>query len=465
MEAEPHQPILKAIARLAPFAILSFILQNAYNQLDAWFLGQISPAASNALGLFMFVQIANFGVILVFARGTQSLVGRRIGAGQREGAALALAQGLGLALRVVVPLTVLQWIFAPQILGFMGGEGAAVEQASLFLRTLFLFMPALFLSPILDFSFQALGDTRTPFRLQLLALGVNAALNWLLVFPHGLEGAGLRTEFGGWGVVGSAIATGVSRLLAGLLGLLIFVRRYGFVALLARASYRSDKRVVGEILRVGLPAGSSTLLYALVGLFVMQVVGRFGQDAYGAYGIGLRGVESFSFMIVLGIGTATATVCAHAAGAGDFARVRRAGHVGAATGAACMLLTGMIFRLFPSELAGIYTDHPALRMQAAHYIGAMALCQVPQSLEMIYGDAMAGAGSTARTVMIQVPGNALRIPLAWLFAVALGWGLDGVWWAIIVSAALKGAGVAALYLSSSWEGAMHRGRELLREAH
>ena len=83
---------------------------------------------------------------------------------------------------------------------------------------------------------------------------------------------------------------------------------------------------------------------------------------------------------------------------------------------------------------------------------------------MIYGDAMAGAGSTARTVLIQVPGNALRIPLAWLLAVTLGWGLPGVWMAIIASAFLKGAGVTALYLSSAWERAMHRGRELLLEA-
>jgi MATE family multidrug resistance protein len=276
---------------------------------------------------------------------------------------------------------------------------------------------------------------------------------------------GAALDFGGWGVAGSAVATGVSRLLAVILGWLIFVRRYHFAALLERKSYRSDRRVAGEILRVGLPAGSSTLLYSVVGVFLMQVVGRFGQDAYGAYGIGFRGVESFSFMIVLGIGTATATVTAHAVGAGDFARVRRAGHVGAATGATAMLLTGMIFRFFPSELAGIYTQHAALQLQAATYIRAMALCQVPQCLEMIYGDAMAGAGSTARTVMIQIPGNALRIPLAWLFAVSLGWGLDGVWAAIIVSAVLKGAGVTALYLSHAWEGAMHRGRELLLEAH
>src|SRR5262245_27171480 len=98
----------------------------------------------------MMVQIANFGVVLIVARGTQSLVGRRLGAGQGVGAALATAQGLGLAARFVLPFAALQWIFAPQMLHFMGGRGEAAEQAVLFLRTLYLFMPALFIQPALD---------------------------------------------------------------------------------------------------------------------------------------------------------------------------------------------------------------------------------------------------------------------------------------------------------------------------
>jgi putative MATE family efflux protein len=458
------QPVFRALVRLAPAAALAFILQNAYNQLDAWFLGQVSATASNALGLFMMVQIANFGFILVLARGTQSLVGRHAGAGQRDRAQAALAQGLGLALRVVVPLVLLQWIWAPELLAFMGGEGDVVAAAAVFLRTLFCFMPFLFLGAILDFSFQALGDTLTPFLLQCLALAVNAVLNWVLVLPHEVALGGETLAVGGLGVMGSALATGLSRVLSSLLALRIMVRREGFDTLLVPASYRVAGRVVREILRVGLPAGASTLLYALVGMGVLQVVGRFGQDAYGAYGIGFRGVESFAFMIVLGIGTATATVAAHAAGAGDLARVRRAGHVGAATGVLVMALFTLLFLLAPRTLAGIYTEDAGLLDAAALYIATMALCQMPQALEMIYGDAMAGAGSTARTMGISVTGNALRIPLAWLFAVTLGWGLVGVWYAIVASAALKGLAMVALFVSGRWEHAMHRGRELLDAA-
>jgi len=178
------QPILRAIARLAPFAILSFILQNAYHQLDAYFLGQVSSTASNAMGLLMMVAIANFGFILTLARGTQSLVGRRVGAKSPEGAAIALGQGLGLAMRVVVPLAALQWIFAPEILTALGGSPEVVAAGTRYLRVLYIFMPFLFISPIQEFSFQAMGDTGTPFRLQLLAVGSNGLMTWLLVFQH-----------------------------------------------------------------------------------------------------------------------------------------------------------------------------------------------------------------------------------------------------------------------------------------
>jgi len=458
-----REPILSAIARLAPWAVLSFVLPNSYNQLDAWFLGRVSATASNALGLFMMVQIANFGVILVLARGTQSLVGRRIGAAQPEGASLALAQGIGLAMRIVVPFTIVQWIFAPQILGFMGGDQATVDAAALFLRSVYWFMPFLFLQPILDFCFQALGDTATPFRLQCIAVGVNAALNWVLVLPHEAF-AGVPVLEGGYGVVGSAIATGVSRLLVAVMGFAIFVRRYRFAALLRGESYGIDGRVVREILRVGVPAGASTFAYAIVGVFIVRLVGSFDQDALGAYGIGFRGVESLSFMIVLGIGAATGVVTAHAVGAGDIERARRAGHVGAAAGAACMVVTAALMLLLPRQLAGIYSSHERIVEIAAGYISTMAFCQVPQALEMIYADAMAGAGSTARTVLITIPGNALRIPLAWLFAAGLGLGIAGVWYAILASAFLKGAGVTALYASRRWEKAMLAGRELLDAA-
>ena len=143
-------PLGRAIGSLAVPAILSFLLHTFHHVNDAWFLGRFAPpAATSAMGLFMMVSIANFGFVLALARGTQSLVGRRLGAGNRPGVTLALAQGLRLGLMVLLPLAVLEWIFIPDLLRLVGGEGETVVQGTAYVRALILFMPALFLSPIL----------------------------------------------------------------------------------------------------------------------------------------------------------------------------------------------------------------------------------------------------------------------------------------------------------------------------
>lgn len=481
MRDTTREPLLAAIAGLAGPAILSFVLPNFYHVNDAWFLGQVGKDELNAMGLFQILSIANFGFILTLARGTQSLVARRYGAGNLAGSQLALAQGLRLALFVLLGLGAVEWLFVPQILAVMGGQGGTITAGTEYVRHLLPFFPALFVSPLVEFSLQGLGDTRTPFKLQLLAVCVNTALNWLLVLPHEialtagaarLDGwlalpglgpllSGEPLSFGGFGAAGAAVATGSSRLVSAVLGLTLLVRRDRLSLLLARRSYRHDGRVAREILRVGLPTGSSTFLYAVVAFVLTRIIADFGQDALGAYAIGFRGVESVAFMVVLGFGVATGTVAAQAVGAGRLDRARAAAHVGVALGGGAMLLPMAVFLAWPHELAGLFTDSESIVAIAAGYITIMAFCQVPQALEMIYGDAMAGAGSSSLAAAVSIPGNVLRVPLALWFTGGLGLGLHGVWYAILVSACLKGAGMVVLFVSGAWEKGMARGRSLL----
>lgn len=449
------RPLLRSIATLSVPVCLSFVLQNAYHLNDAFFLGKVGPSATNAMGLFMMVMIGNFGFIFMVARGTQSLIGRRVGARRISGAYAALAQGLSLGAAWAVPLAAIEWLGVEHMLRLIGGTGETVVLGSEYLRVMFLFMPALFAAPIMEFAFQAFGDMRTPFLLQILAVAVNTALNWTLVLPHEVG----DVAFGGYGVTGAAIATGTSRTVSALLGLTILARRSGTDVLTRLSSYRPEATMRREIRRVGIPAGSSTLLYAFVSFALLRILAHVaGQDALGAYAIGFRGVESLSFMVVLGLGVGTGTVAGHAAGAGQMDRVRRAGHVGVALGVAAMAVSTLLFTFVPEGLASIYSDDPRIITLAASYISWMAICQIPQAIEMIYQETMSGAGSSLRTAAITIPGNVLRVPLAWWFAVHLGWGIEGVWTAIVVSALLKGAGVVWLFLSRRWEDAVAVGR-------
>lgn len=484
-------PLLGAIAGLALPATASYLLQNLYHVNDAWFIGRVSAEGTAAMMPVTMVGVANFGFILALARGTQSLVGRQFGAGSLPGVQRAVAQGLRLALMTLVPLGLLEWIFAPELLALISGQdlaAAAEPSTSLalgtaYLRTLLCFLPFLFAAPILDFVLAALGDTRTPFRLQILAVAVNTALGWALVLPHRvtwdgggvtLDGlilplplpAGLGTgewAVGGLGVVGAAVSTGCSRLLAAGLALSALVRRKGLHLLLLRRLYDFHWAPAREILRVGLPAGSSTFLFAVVGMFVTHLVGSVEPAALGGYYVGFRAVESLSFMIVLGFGAGAGTVAAHAVGAGDLARARRAGHLGVALCLLPMLATTVLFRWLPEALVAPFTDDAGIAAAAAGYLMHVAFCQVPQSFETVYGDVMASSGSSFLTASISITGNLLRLPLAWGLAAA-GWGLHGIWWAIVITAVLKGLAMVTLFLSGRWESALHAGRAALDHA-
>ncbi len=447
--------IARRIAALSVPVCLSFLLQNAYHINDAWFLGKVGPAATNAMGLFMMVMIANFGFIFMIARGTQSLIARRVGAQRERGANAALAQGLGLGMLWAVPLALVQAWSIETVLTWMGGDAETVRLGAEYLRVMFLFIPFLFAAPILEFAFQAFGDMKTPFRLQLLAVIVNTVLNWLLVLPHDFNGL----SFGGHGVTGAAIATGTSRAVSSLLAFSILRRRSHTDVLARVASYRVDKTMSREILRIGIPSGSSTLLYAGVSFVLLRILAEVaGQEALGAYAIGFRSIESLSFMLILGFGVGTGTVAGHAAGAGLMERVRRAGHVGVGLGCAAMAVTTLLFATIPEQLASIYTDDATIIRLAGSYVAWMAFCQIPHAIEMVYQEAMAGAGSSLRTAVITIPGNVLRIPLAWWFAVELDWGIEGVWAAIVASALFKSVGVSWLFLSRRWEAAVAAGR-------
>ncbi|MDG2149238.1 MAG: MATE family efflux transporter [Planctomycetota bacterium] len=476
MRDTTKQPLVMAICALAGPAVLSFLLPNFYHVNDAYFLKQVGPEATNAMGLFQIVSIANFGFILTVARGTQSLVGRRYGAGDLAGCQAALAQGMRLALLVLIPLGVLEWIFIPSILEWMGGEGQTVVEGTTYIRSLLIFIPFLFASPLIEFCFQGMGDTKTPFKLQFMAVSTNLALNWLMVLPHEIVATAEGVRFdgfelslgwlsslvgddvvavGGYGVAGAAISTGISRLLSAFVGFRLLLRRDRLLSLGRRDSYRVNKPMRSEILRVGLPSGSSTFLYALVAAILTTLIARFGQNALGAYAIGFRGVESISFMVVLGFGVATGTVASHAVGAGDLPRARRAGHVGALLTSAVMLVPTAVFLLIPESLAGLYTDDVGIREKAATYIAIMAFCQVPQALEMVYSDAMIGAGSAVRAALVSIPGNILRLPIAFGLALGAGLGLRGVWYAVVISAALKGICMTVLFVRGGWEKGMH----------
>lgn len=456
-------PNWRRVYGLALPAAGSALFNTFFSINDFLWAGHLGPSATSALGLVVMVTIFNAGLMALVQKGTLSMVARLRGMEDGPGLRRAALQGVLLSLVLSLLFGGLGVALAPRLLQVMGGEGEVLELASRYLRLIYAGFPLMSLAMVMDGIFIGLGDTRTPFRLQAGGVALNAALSAVALL--GL-GAGIR---------GIAAATLCTKALVGGAGALILARRLapGAARAMARGRRnlpRPDLRLWGEILRVGLPVAASISFYSGIFMALNRVLSQFGQQAYSVLGIGIRGNESIGFMVLVGFGAAASTLTGEALGRESRqASSDLAGHVRATVLRVALaalpfvLFFSFLWLIVPEALCSIYTDDPHLIALSAAYLRLAAFANLFQVLELILSEGMTGAGVSSYPLMITVPGNLLRIPLALALVAWTPWGINAVWAAILVSCVIKGLGMLLIFTRADWPGlATRRTRELGR---
>src|SRR4030095_2681550 len=148
---------------------------------------------------------------------------------------------------------------------------------------------ALFFVPMaLAAAYQGAGDTRTPMRVNVIIVLVNAVIDPFFIFAPGeVHVAGFSLGWLGAGVRGAAIAD----LVSAAFGLVLFLARVGRRGPFPRPPGRRfavAPAELGRIARIGVPACISMMARPLSTFFLLRVVASFGPSAVAAFGITLR---------------------------------------------------------------------------------------------------------------------------------------------------------------------------------
>jgi len=414
---------MRDVTRLAWPAILSFVLNNGYRINDQFWVQGLGAHAQAAIAACTFLLITNFGLIYLVAGGALPLVARATGARDPEARDCAVRHAILASLLLAVVVGFCGHAAMPQIAAWMGLEGAEAVATVDYMRAIYLGILPLALAPLVDNVFIAMGETRVPMALQIAAVCTNLVLNPILIY-----GAGL-------GIAGAAWATVASRALTVLIGFTLLHGRYG-VSLRPRGmpSFRLARTIVEK----GTPLGLSILAYAAVYqvLFAL-VLARLTTDVRAGLGIGFNAFESISFPFFLGVALAGSSLVGRNLGASDPAgallAVRNSRRLGHITGLAFTLL----FLVGGPVVAPLYSSDPAVIRETVGYVQVLAFSQFFVAMETVNEKVLQGAGHTRPILWISTFGNLLRIPLAWVLAISLGWAGHGVWWAINVTTWLK----------------------------
>lgn len=435
----------KAVWFLAWPTAIQTLIQSAYMVINMAFVGRLPHAdqALAAVGTAGAAQMIQFGVVIALSAGSSALVARALGAGDTEGATEATRQSLILCVLGGIMSGLPFIIWARPIVAGVGAVGAVTPVAADYLAVTAWSSIPMFLWFIVTTVLRSTGDAKTPLYIGAVALSLNVVLDWVLIWGVG--------PIPSYGVHGAALANIFVRLFAA--GLSFWYLRRSVLAG-SMAHFRFDASWCTRILRIGWPAAVGNILWsaAFVGFFkvLAHLPGGETTAAQAALTVGNR-IEGFAFMPGVAYSMAATPLVGQNLGAGKPDRAERSAWAAVWQAVAIMTTVAVLFVVAPRWLTQRFTNEASVVTLAAWYLIINAPSEPFLAVSMVLRGGLQGAGDTLVPMVISVATLwVVRIPLAVLLAVHLGYGANGAWIAMSATTVLSGLLMAAWFKWGSW---------------
>ncbi|MFZ2948583.1 MAG: MATE family efflux transporter [Desulfuromonadaceae bacterium] len=414
-------PIPHLVRRLAIPAGTGFFFNTMFNVVDTWYGGQLSTTALAAMSLSFPVFFLILSIGSGVSTGATALIGNALGRKDNDEARLYLSQSLSFALFHALLLTAAGLTLAPHIFILMGARGEYLSHALSYMNVIFAGSSFFLLNYVMNAILNSHGNTLAYRNFLIGGFFLNLVLDpWFM--------------YGGWGfpalgLAGIALATVFVQCL-GVFYLFSQLSKTGSMPSFHLNDLRPRWSYFRELFRQGLPSAMNMMTVSL-GIFIITwFVGRFGEQAVAAYGIGSR-IEQIALLPVMGLNISTLALTAQNFGAEKIDRIRetlrvslRYGVMFAASGTAAALL-------YSRELMEIFTTDRFVIDSGVQFLAIEAYVLPAYVLLYISVSAMQGIKMPMFGLIIglyrQIAGPAFVFHL---FTTVMGLGLVGIWWGI-----------------------------------
>ncbi len=388
--------------------MLGTLFQQLYNTVDAVVVGQFVGTQALAAVGGSSSQIVNLfiGFFVGLSSGATVIVSQYFGAREDKGVSRAVHTAMALAFIAGAVMTVVGLVLAPAMLEIMNTTEDTIADSTLYLRIVFLSMIPSMVYNVGSSILRAIGDSRSPLYFLAAACLVNVVLDlaFVLIFHMG--------------VAGVAIATSIAQAVSAVLVFVALCRAKGSYRIIPR-EIRPERELLARTVRIGLPTGLQSVLYAVSNIIITTSINGFGTDTVAAW-VAFGKVDALFWLILSAFGVAIMTFVGQNYGARKFDRVHKSLKVALAIAAVTSIVFSAVLLLVGQYVFRLFTNDQTV-MDVAIY---MMMCMVPGyvlyvPIELISG-ALRGMGDTLIPTVITAVGIcALRV--LWIFAVVPLW--------------------------------------------
>ncbi len=343
-----HGPIWNKIPRFALPVAATAILEQLFNASDLAVVGNFTGAARTisvaAVGANSPIISLIVNLFIGIALGANVVIAQAVG--HRDSGSVRRAVHTSVCVAAVggAVVAVLGELAAAPLLGMLNVPDDVLPLALLYLRIYLLGMPVILLYNFEAAIFRSVGETRIPLAALAISGVLNVVLNLFFVAVLHMT------------VNGVAIATVLSNAVSAA----ILYRRLRVsereIRIVPR-ELRIDPATLRQILRIGLPAGIQSAVFAVSNIVIQSAINSLGTVVMAASSAAFN-IEIITYDILNAFSQACTTFTGQNFGAGQVSRCRRTLALCAAEGAIVLAAAIALILGFGRTLLALFNADP-----------------------------------------------------------------------------------------------------------
>lgn len=340
-------PLMKKMVLFTIPILLSGVLQLLFNAADIIVVGKFAgDNAMAAVGSTASLVALLTNLFIGISAGANVAVANFYGAHDDEAVSETVHTSVVISLIGGTILLLIGLCFARSILQLMGSPDTVLPLSTLYLRIFFLGMPATLLFNFCASILRACGDSKHPLYFLALAGILNVVMNLIFVIVFRMS------------VAGVALATILSQHISTFLIIRLMLKSNSSIRI-QFSKLRISKSKLIRIMRIGIPAGVQSSLFALSNVIIQSAVNSFG-DTIMAANAAAANIEGFVYISMNSVYQAAMNFSGQNYGAGHYRRIHRVLLEGLALVTIIGLVLGISAYRFGNFLLYIYTDNPTV---------------------------------------------------------------------------------------------------------